>query len=391
MTQIADFMDILQRSLDQNTLVKLVMTKYRGSETALIKISIRLVVIKANKYLNFVRHYTEKDVTENLPVSTGVETIAGFLGDAFTSAHLLMTTGDVHIEFNSKGKCRLTCSKPTQKINPSSEHDREKQRIIDRRRPFLNALGITSSSGQVLPSMSHKWKQINKFIEFFDHAIVSSKISGKSQIDVVDFGCGKGYLTFAVHDFLCNTRGKTASVMGVELKGNLVRFCNDTAEKLTCTGLRFCQGDVESYVPEKTDALIALHACDTATDVAINMGIRAGASIIMCAPCCHKQIRPQMKSPEVLKSILRFGSHLAQEAEMVTDGLRALLLETQGYDVGVFEFISLEHTDKNKMILGIKCSNRVNPDPIWAQINAIKDFYGIREHKLETLLKSVSS
>jgi hypothetical protein len=385
---ITKFIDGLRDSLEKGIFSQLVMAKYHGPEPNLIKYIIRLVEIKKQKYLSFVRHYQKKDITENFPVIKGVEEITKLLGVTFMRAHLITMDGSAQLEFSRKGKCRLTHGKSTGSVVRSSEHDREKQRIIDHRRPFLHELGITNNFGQVLPSMSCKWKQINKFMEFFNHAVVSSELSSRPGIDVVDFGCGKGYLTFAMHDFLCNTLAVAANVTGVELRENLVRFCNDTSAKLACAGLHFCQGNVENYTPAKIDALIALHACDTATDLAINMGVHAGATIIMCAPCCHKQIRPQIKTPEVLKPILRFGSHLAQEADMITDGLRALLLETQGYKASVFEFISLEHTDKNKMILGVKCPGKIDPNPIWLQINAIKDFYGIREHKLESLLKS---
>ena len=137
--------------------------------------------------------------------------------------------------------------------------------------------------------------------------------------------------------------------------------------------------------------MIALHACDTATDYAINYGIQAGASIIMCSPCCHKQIRPQMQSPALFKPMLQYGVHLGQEAEMVTDSLRALLLEANGYSTKVFEFISLEHTNKNKMILAVKRAKPVDNSEVLQQIAAIKAFYGISEHCLESLLANNTS
>ncbi|SIK38921.1 Uncharacterised protein [Mycobacteroides abscessus subsp. abscessus] len=134
--------------------------------------------------------------------------------------------------------------------------------------------------------------------------------------------------------------------------------------------------------------MIALHACDIATDYAIHMGVRAGASVILCSPCCHKQIRPQLLSPHPLRPILQHGVHLGQEAEMLTDGIRALLLEAAGYDTQIFEFISLEHTNKNKMILAVKRATPKTAAPILAQIDEIKRFYGIQEQCLETLLKT---
>lgn len=208
---------------------------------------------------------------------------------------------------------------------------------------------------------------------------------------MVDFGSGKGYLTFAVYDFLRNSQGMDAQVTGVELREDLVRFCSNAAMKLEMEKLHFCQGDLKSYSPGKIQVMIALHACDTATDSAIHMGISSGAEIIMCSPCCHKELRQKIVIPPVLKPILRFGVHLGQEAEMVTDSLRALILEAEGYETKVFEFISLEHTDKNKMILAIKADG--SPDKqkeAISQINAIKYFYGIREIHLETLLKTAT-
>jgi hypothetical protein len=168
----------------------------------------------------------------------------------------------------------------------------------------------------------------------------------------------------------------------------MVRLCNQAIAKLGIDGLRIEEGDVRSYQPAALNVMIALHACDVATDYAIHLGIRAGADIIMCSPCCHKQIRPQLLSPHPLRPILQHGVHLGQEAEMLTDGLRALLLDASGYDTQVFEFISLEHTNKNKMILAVKRAQPKPPGEVLAQIAEIKQFYGIREQCLETLLKA---
>jgi hypothetical protein len=176
-------------------------------------------------------------------------------------------------------------------------------------------------------------------------------------------------------------------VAGVELREDMVTLCNDAARGLGLDGLRFEQGDVRTVVPPKIDIMIALHACDTATDHAIHTGLRAGASIIMCSPCCHKELRPQLLSPHPLRPILKHGVHLGQQAEMLTDGLRAMLLEACGYDTQVFEFVSLEHTNKNKMILAVKRAQpAADADALWQQIADIKGFYGIQAQCLETLL-----
>jgi hypothetical protein len=172
----------------------------------------------------------------------------------------------------------------------------------------------------------------------------------------------------------------------------MVALCNAAAERLALDGLRFERGDVSQHaarnVDDRVDIMVALHACDTATDHAIHKGVRAGASIIMCSPCCHKQIRLQIQSPALLKPMLQYGLHLGQQAEMVTDSLRALFLEACGYETKVFEFISLDHTNKNKMILAVKRAEPVDPAQLLVKIQELKDFYHISEHCLETLLRA---
>jgi SAM-dependent methyltransferase len=271
-------------------------------------------------------------------------------------------------------------------------HDRDKRRPIDVNEPFLAALGVTDAQHRLIPAMARKWKQINKFIEVLGHAVESAPSltggRGERPLQVLDFGAGKGYLTFAVHDFLRHAPGGPAQITGVDLKDDMVRLGNAAAGELGLEGLRFELGDVRSYAARPVDIMIALHACDTATDHAIHMGIRSGAAIIMCSPCCHKELRPQLRSPALLQPLLRHGIHLGQEAEMVTDGLRALLLEAQGYDTQVFEFTSLEHTSKNKMILAVKRATATSAAPVCEQIREIKAFYGIQEQRLEALLEA---
>ena len=193
-------------------------------------------------------------------------------------------------------------------------------------------------------------------------------------------------MTFALYDYLHHSLGKNVAMTGVELRADLVNDGNHLAAQLQYEGLHFVQGQVEDYAVEALDILVALHACDTATDIALHKGVTAGASLIVCAPCCHKQIRPQLLSPQPLRPILQHGVHLGQEAEMITDSLRALLLEACGYDTQVFEFISLEHTNKNKMILAVKREQSGSSDTALAQVRAIKDFYGLKQQALEQLL-----
>ncbi|RZL09391.1 MAG: SAM-dependent methyltransferase [Rubrivivax sp.] len=418
-------MRLLGEAHAQHTLLNLVLANPHGGEPQLQRVIARPVVLKGEPQLSFVYRYQTKDITKNQPVAEALRTVRALLGNPFRNAHLHTPIDEVQLAISKKGKATVRVGKAQPSTHhavvqaqaaaaalagtaaapepvaaaggaaampaaapPSLSHNREKQRFLDLSRPFLAELGVTDANGQLIPAMSRKWKQINKFIEVFSHALAASPLAEAKQIKVVDFGSGKGYLTFAIHDWLRHVRGVEAQVTGVELRDDLVKLCQKVIARLGLQGMDYEQGDVRHYQPQGLNVMIALHACDVATDYAIHLGVRAGADIIMCSPCCHKQIRPQLLSPHPLRPILQHGIHLGQEAEMLTDGLRALLLDAAGYETQVFEFISLEHTNKNKMILAVKRAQAVDPAPVLAQIREIKAFYGIQEHCLETLLQA---
>ncbi|MEE3923967.1 class I SAM-dependent methyltransferase [Pseudomonas viridiflava] len=385
----AQFLGLLDTSLSQNSLIKLVLAKYVGSEAELQRVIIKPLTVREQPCLSFVYRYKTRDITKNFPLAEAVDVIAGLIPESFKNAHLLSLTDEVQLEFSKKGKSTLFKSKAQQEREaPAAGHDREKKRYLELTRPFLTDLGVTNRQHELIPAMSRKWKQINKFIEVFSHALTSSPLKLDQPVKVADFGSGKGYLTFAIHDYLRNTLQAQGEVTGVELREDMVTLCNNAAARLEHPGLVFKHGDVRTVAPSELDVMIALHACDIATDYAIHMGIRSGASIIMCSPCCHKQIRLQIQSPTLLKPMLQYGLHMGQQAEMVTDSLRALLLEACGYETKVFEFISLEHTNKNKMILAVKRAEPVDPTHLLARIQELKAFYGITEQCLETLLRA---
>ncbi|MGE6380995.1 class I SAM-dependent methyltransferase [Shewanella baltica] len=383
-----DFYQLLADSLAKNSLIKLLLSKYRGADKSLQRITIRPISLQNEPMLSFVYQHQTNHITKNLSYDEGLASIKLLLGSDFKSAHLATALVEVQLEISKKGKVQISTHNVKQAVAAPLEHDREKKRFVDIERPFLTKLGVTDSQHNLIPAMSRKWKQINKFIEVFSQALEASPHKNDQPINVVDFGSGKGYLTFAIHDYLRHSLHNDAQVTGVELRQALADLCNETAATLDHQGLSFVCGDVRTHAPKQTDVMIALHACDIATDYAIHYGIRANADIIMCSPCCHKQIRPQMHSPELFKPMLQYGVHMGQQAEMVTDSLRALFLEANGYATKVFEFISLEHTNKNKMILAVKKpqQNQKDSAAILAQIANIKAYYGIKEHCLETLL-----
>ncbi|MDC8784728.1 class I SAM-dependent methyltransferase [Roseateles koreensis] len=406
------FVRLLETALVGDRFVKLLLSKYCGEDPSLQRLTVRAVQLRGERQLSFLWRHQTKDVTKNHPLAEGLTLIKQLLGTQFQNAHLHTPTEEVQLAFSRKGKPSLRVSRlaeagagediaaaPDGALGASgvaggASHDKEKVRHLSLAQPFWADLGLTHEvrgESVLVPAMSRKWKQINKFIEIFAAAMKSSTLAASPDVHVADFGSGKGYLTFAMYDWL-SAQGKDAHVTGVELRDDMVRLCSTAAERHGLTGLRFDQGDVRSYTPARLDVMIALHACDIATDFAIHLGLRAGAQIIMCSPCCHKQIRPQMQMPALLRPMLQHGIHLGQEAEMVTDSLRALLLEAEGYETQVFEFVALEHTSKNKMILAVKktgaaaAAHAARRPELLAQIAEIKRFYGLREHCLEQLL-----
>jgi SAM-dependent methyltransferase len=383
-TPLDAFMDAIRNALACAELIELVLGKYRGAEADGRRILIRPVTLKNIPCLSFVTRQPTRDLTENLPMAASLDRIRNQLGNPYLGAHLFTARADVQLEFSRKGKGRIRQSAPTRGAPESAEHDRSKKRWIDPARPFLQRLGITDESHRVFPSMNGKWRQINHFIEIFAGALKDSPLADQEELSVVDFGCGKGYLTFALHDYLTHSLGRRAKVRGIEIRPDLVDFCRRAAGDAHLAGLTFECGDLNRHGVTAADVLIALHACDTATDEAIALGLERGAQIVICAPCCHKEIRPQLVAPEMLQPLLRHGIQAAQEAEMITDTLRALVLESRGFAVQIFEFIALEHTARNKMILAVqKTDGRPAPESA-EQIRTLMKFYGIRSQSLVT-------
>jgi protein-L-isoaspartate O-methyltransferase len=422
---IEQFLLVTERSMLDGTFAKAVLAKPRPG-TDILRVTLRLVTVRGEQVVSCVQSYATKDVTKNIDVADVRATLRGLLQASFLRGHLISSTENIDLSISKKGKAVLHQVKANAPSQPGAAtatavmlatqgtpeepglqaggeresgteggsvvavpHDRVKQRFVDVNRRYLVDLGVTLDDGRVIPAMARKWKQINKFVETLDGALKVSALRKSDSVRVVDFGAGKGYLTFALHDHLQTTLGKTTAVTGVELRDSLVDEANEIARKNSVDGLQFVCGDIATVATEgSVDVMVALHACDVATDMAIHRGITAGASIIVCSPCCHKDVRRQMQSPEVLQPLLQFGVHLGQEADMVTDTIRALLLEANGYDTKVFEFVGLEHSGKNKMILGVA---RTQPDTAraeqaLAQVAALKKFYSITHQRLETLL-----
>lgn len=380
-----DFLDKFSNALDSGTFIKMTLGKSTSSAGDLKNLYIRPVQIKDVLMVSFLYRHQTKDITKNWSPREAIRVLSGLLGEKFLHANLFTQTNDFQLLYNKKRVPGLLIGKPTLSLLQPLTHDHQKSRLIKAEgNLYLQQLEITNANFAVAPKMNDKFRQINKFVELIDSILDVKKLPPK--IRVTDMGAGKGYLTFALYDHLVNNLKVEAEVVGVEIRPELVSKCNDIAQSAGFANLHFCRSNIQEYDAAGTNMLIALHACDTATDDAIAKGIIAGSDFIVVAPCCHKQVRNSMNPEGTMKSVLKHGIFLERQAELLTDALRSLIMEKNGYKTRVFEFISTEHTPKNVMIVGVKKKQIVNNSAISQQIQQLKAMYGIDYHYLECLL-----
>jgi precorrin-6B methylase 2 len=381
------FLQKFQESLERGDFIKLTLSQYKGGDKTLKNIYARKVLIKREEHLSFIYRHKTNDITKNFSLAEGMSLIERALSNDFDGATLFTTEMDLTLD---KGK--LKTAKPSQKKPEHEGHDRIKNRLIEAgNAPYLHALKITDENGKVYKTAQDKFRQINKYVEIMSPLV---KEMGAGQLKkIVDIGSGKGYLTFALYDYL-HKLGFDTQIIGVEYREDMVRLCNSIAGHSGFNALKFVQASAQDYNCSGADAIIALHACDTATDDALAKGVEAGAGIIVVAPCCHKQIRREMESAKEwdgLDFMLSHGIYRERMGEMITDGLRGLMLEYHGYTVKIFEFISSEHTAKNIMIVATKTESAAKRPEKLDEIISIKKRFGITQHYLERFLLPASA
>lgn len=380
------FIAKLAASLEDGTFVKLTLSKPRPEADTLKNVYGRTVELKSGPALSLVHRHATRDLTQNHPFKEGVREIEALLSAKFECANLFTTGGDWQLRCRPDGEGKLQASRPAFQAAPDPSHDRAKKSAFGANPPaFLQALGVTGPDGTSRPGMSDKLRQIERFVELFWHLLDDSPLKEKQSIRVLDAGSGKGYLTFAIHHAL-TARGIAAEVIGVEIREDMATLTNRIARECQCEGLSFIQGTIGSMPQEPLDILVALHACDTATDDALFHGISSGVQLLVVAPCCHQEVRPQIESPAVLRSMLKHGILLEREAEILTDSMRALLLEIHGFRANVFEFVSLEHTGRNVMIAAHRRSQDRDVALLQAEFDELARFFGVREQRLAKLL-----
>jgi hypothetical protein len=381
---LSRFLVLLEEKLANEKLVKLTLSKPRRKSDDLRNVYVKPVRLKSGDFFSFEYKYQSRHEVKNLSANQTVETVKDLLDSHFLQADLFGLQQDISLTIFTSGKMKLKTREVQKRESPDMKHDRQKKRLLDPASPWWFGLGLTDREGRVLPSMQHKFKQINRYVEILAPLLKPLQI--ENPLKILDMGAGKGYLTFALHEYLTKQGNQNVTITGVEMRSDLVSKTNHIASSSNLEGLKFDAGSISDYAISQLDVLIALHACDTATDDAIAAGIKAGAKLIVCAPCCHKQIRKEMSAAPEQHPALQFGILMERQAEILTDTLRALIMEYHGYKSQIMEFVELEHSPKNLLLTGVKSKSESDRTALADRISALKREYGIREHFLEKAL-----
>ena len=339
--------DTLLRDLFEGlSLTRAVLSKPRSRELA-AKVTVDPVDLRGETAYRFTTHLADRATHENLPANGARERLGTLLADY---GQALLQTADA--DWQVLGETVLR--RPPSRAAAPRAHDRKKQYLLEEGTPvpFLVELGVMTADGKVRNSRYDKFRQVNRFLELVDDVVPSLRPEGT--LRVIDFGCGKSYLTFAIHHLLTELRGREVEIVGLDLKEDVIARCASFAERSGAAGLRFERGDIASFdAGEDVDLVVSLHACDTATDEALAQAVRWGADAILAVPCCQKEAYRQLES-SLLAPLLRHGLAKERFAALVTDALRAQLLELAGYRAQLVEFVGLEHTAKNVLIRAVK-------------------------------------
>ena len=386
--------ELLKENFENKNITKCIFSNMKG-DYEYTKIIIKPLIIKNNFVYQFEQFKNNKAYHSNLTVEESIQKLSTII-ETFYQYVVFTTEADIQIirgkkDFNMKSTCN-------QKEICSLEHNKVKKYILEEGAPipFLIRLGIMGEDGKVFKKSYDKFRQINKYLEFIDETI--KELKNKKYIDThikaVDFGCGKSYLTFALHYYLKNIQNMTFEVIGLDLKKDVIEHCNQIAKDLNMENIEFLTGDIKDFNKLKNvDLIFSLHACNNATDYSLLKGLELDAKAILAVPCCQHEFNQKMsqnKKSEFFAFENPIGKHgilLEKFASLATDALRAQALELCGYKTQVMEFIDMEHTPKNILIRGIKENPNKNIlEKKLQEYEIYKKFLGI-EPLLDTLLK----
>lgn len=379
---VSAFFGEFERAVDRAVFRRLTLARAASREELRRKVVLRPVHFGGRDQVQIVERFATRDVTKNVPPSEALALAETLCGKTFLDAHLETFDALIVLRHSRKGVPHLTRKRIEFPHEIMVNNDRTKKRLLEiDRLPWLSDLGIVGDDLRILPSRSDKWRQMQRFVELLDHAWPGSdKI-----VRVADMGSGKGYLTFAVHAWLTGLGGPI-SVTGIELREELVKLCNNIVNRYSLSNLSFKVGAISDLPDVEADIVIALHACDTATDDALAHGINTSATMIVVAPCCQHEIRASMRPSEAIAGLVSHGLLRQRQADLITDSLRILLLERAGYEVRVAEFVDAEHTAKNLLIMATRHQTRRDSAKINAQIDDLKRLFGVESFYLEKRL-----
>lgn len=346
------------------------------------KVIIRPIELKNEIYYQKSAYEEKKVFHENL-TEEGCKTAIETLVEEFKQVEMVTEEERLTALISKKGKATIKIKKNTCACQERDlSHNRKKEYLIPEGTPipYLVDLGVMTKEGKIVHSRYDKYRQINRFLEFIEDILTS--LPKERTVRILDFGCGKSYLTFAMYEYLHERKGYEVEMIGLDLKEDVMDHCNELAQKYGYENLHFYTGDIADYEDENPiDMVVTLHACDTATDYALEKAVRWGAKVILSVPCCQHELNAKIANKD-LAPIMDYGLLKERFAALLTDGLRAKLLEEQGYQVQILEFIDMEHTPKNILIRGIYTGKKAEP----SVVDRCDELFGSRG-TLERLLR----
>lgn len=374
--------------LSSDAFIDLVVKPARGERWR--KVTVRPVMVKGRRVLQFSYLDERQDKSSNHDPDAAEKLLDQLLEWPVRSIVVRTRDEDITLRRSKRGRMLLTRAPAPEERAVSERHDRDKQVPLPAGKPdaLLIDLGVMDPSGRVRPSMHDKHAQVNQFLQLLEQGLKKIAVPEGRTLRIVDLGCGSSYLTFAAYHYLNDIKGMPATITGVDLEGKLIDKCSVQRDQLDYADLRFEKASIIDYrPPEPPDVVLALHACDTATDEALAQAVRWETKLILAAPCCHKELNARLESPGPLKAALRHGLLKERTADIVTDAFRAQLLRLAGYRTDVIEFIAAEHTAKNLMIRAVRTGRSGEPK-VRREYDEMKAFWGVTPY-LEGLLSEV--
>lgn len=335
--------------------VNAVISNKRNKSYEIDKVKLRHIIMKDTDAVQVTEYIGTKVIHKNIDFTKAASYILESMNGQFKQCQINTEKMTYNILVSKKGQAAIK-SKPSQNsiCSKDYEHNKTKNYLLPEGEPvdFLVELGVMNKEGYVIKSKYDKFRQINRFLQFIDD--IAARLPSKREVKIIDFGCGKSYLTFAIYYFLKFKKGLDINITGLDLKADVIENCNALAEKLGYDKLKFLNGDIADYSgTDNVDMVVTLHACDTATDYAIAKAVSWNAKVIMSVPCCQHEINKQIQS-DLLNPVLKYGILKERMSALITDGIRAELLRENGYDAQIIEFIDMEHTPKNLLIRAVR-------------------------------------